>query len=155
VTRVIYGSSDPDSVVREPWGSLEIIFDGCDTATAHWNGPPAYGSGSMDLAHLSFIDDIGCRPGDVSQPDRIISGRSGAWLDPAHDGEGWMLETLSDMPNVRAAGADDWVLGLAPPVAVHGTTGAVVNGEFVIIAGSDIAGELSLNRATQLLTPDY
>jgi hypothetical protein len=69
-------------------------------------------------------------------------------------------EVLDFMPGqlalsleVFAPGAEYWVLGQAPTVAVHGITGAVVNGEFVLTAGSDIAGELSLNRATQILTP--
>lgn len=58
----------------------------------------------------------------------------------------WTLE-------VFAPGADSWVFGPSSPVSVHGTTGAVVNGELVLIAGSDIAGEVSRNRATQVLRP--
>jgi hypothetical protein len=87
---------DPSDVTREPWGSLEIVFEDCDRAAASWNGPPAFGSGSMDLVRLSAIDDVACEPGQVPEPDRIVSGRSGAWFDPYHDGEGWMLEMLPD-----------------------------------------------------------
>ncbi|RPH98342.1 MAG: hypothetical protein EHM68_04825 [Lysobacterales bacterium] len=87
---------EPGDVVREPWGSLAITFDGCDAAVAAWNGPPAFGSGSMDLVRLSSIDDVPCDPNDTADPDRVVSGRSGAWYDPAHDGEGWMLEMLAD-----------------------------------------------------------
>ena len=87
---------DPSDVVREPWGSLEIVFEDCNHALASWNGPPAFGSGSMELVRLSAIDDVACEPGQTSEPDRVVSGRSGAWFDPGHDGEGWMLEMLAD-----------------------------------------------------------
>ena len=87
---------DPADVVREPWGSLEIVFHGCDRATASWEGPPAFGSGSMELVRLSSIDDVACVPRLDEVADRIVSGRSGAWYDPVHDGEGWMLEMLED-----------------------------------------------------------
>ena len=58
----------------------------------------------------------------------------------------WTLE-------VFAPGAVSWEFGPSSPVTVHGTTGAVVNGELVLISGSDIAGQTSQNRATQVFTP--
>ncbi len=87
---------DPETVVREDWGSLEITFADCDTANAAWAGPPDFGSGSINLTRLSAIDDVECEPETESEPDRIIAGRSGPWYDPGHDGEGWMLEMLGD-----------------------------------------------------------
>jgi hypothetical protein len=60
---------------------------------------------------------------------------------------------LTGSLEVFAPGADSWVMGMVSPVAVHGTTGAVVNGMFVLTGGSDIAGEFSNNRATQVFTP--
>jgi hypothetical protein len=87
---------DPDSVVNEPWGTLEITFVDCNTAIASWMGPPDFGDGSLNLVRLSSIDDVECSSGASSAPDRVISGRSGIWFDPSHDGEGWMLETLAD-----------------------------------------------------------
>ena len=110
---------DPDAVVREYWGSLEIAFEDCNTATANWVGPPAFGSGGMDLVRLSSIDDVECNPDTVPEPDRVISGRSGVWYDPSHDGEGWMLETLPDGRLVvywftyDDQGQQAWLLGVA------------------------------------------
>jgi hypothetical protein len=96
-TGAVFGPGfDPADVVREPWGNLEIVFEDCHEATASWDGPPAFGSGSMELVRLTTIDDVACEPGAAPEPDRVISGRSGAWFDPAHDGEGWMLEMLPD-----------------------------------------------------------
>lgn len=87
---------DPADVVREPWGRLEIAFDTCESAVASWQGPPGFGSGSIPLLRLSAIDDVPCDPNVPAEPDRVVAGRSGAWYDPAHDGEGWMLEMLGD-----------------------------------------------------------
>jgi hypothetical protein len=87
---------DPGAVVREHWGTLELSFSDCETASAEWSGPAAFGDGSMQLSRLSFLDDVECDPNTESEPDRVISGRSGAWFDPSHDGEGWMLELLPD-----------------------------------------------------------
>jgi N-acetylneuraminic acid mutarotase len=54
---------------------------------------------------------------------------------------------------IYAPGAETWAEGPQPPVAVHGTTGSTVDGQLVLTAGSDIAGSLSLNRATQIYSP--
>jgi len=54
---------------------------------------------------------------------------------------------------VFAPGADSCVFGVAPPVPVHGTTGAVINGQLGLPGGSDIAGDTSQNKATQVFTP--
>ena len=110
---------DPTDVIREPWGSLEIVFSDCDRAMATWNGPPEFGSGSMELVRLSSIDDLSCEPGGLPEPDRIVSGRSGAWYDPSHDGEGWMLEMLADGRMVvywftyDDQGRQSWMIGAA------------------------------------------
>jgi len=54
---------------------------------------------------------------------------------------------------VFAPGSEGWATGPRPPVAVHGTTGAVLNGEFVLIGGSTDAGGTSQNRSTQIFAP--
>ncbi len=110
---------DPETVVRESWGSLEIALEDCNSATADWIGPPAFGSGNMNLIRLTSIDDVECNPEVAPEPDRIISGRSGAWFDPSHDGEGWMLETLPNGSMVvywftfDDQGRQAWFVGVA------------------------------------------
>jgi N-acetylneuraminic acid mutarotase len=54
---------------------------------------------------------------------------------------------------IFAPGAEGWATGPEPPVLFHGSTGASANGEFIITGGSDEAGSLSENRATQIYTP--
>jgi N-acetylneuraminic acid mutarotase len=87
---------DPEDVSREPWGTLEITFADCNTALAEYQGPQAFGSGSTDLVRLTAIDDVECDASTVPDPDRIVAGRSGLWYDPNHDGEGWMIEVLTE-----------------------------------------------------------
>jgi len=116
---------DPQDVVRESWGTLEIVFADCDRAVASWEGPSAFGSGSMELVRLSAIDDVSCDADQPAAPDRSVSGRSGAWFDPAHDGEGWMLEMLPDGRMVAYwftyddQGRQAWMIGSA---SVEGRT---------------------------------
>ncbi len=110
---------DPADVVRLDWGSLTLTFHNCGSATAAWSGPPAYGSGQMSLVRLSSIDDVGCNPTSPDVEDRVISGRSGAFFDPAHDGEGWMIEVLDDGRVVvywftyDDMGNQAWMIGVA------------------------------------------
>ncbi len=110
---------DPETVEREFWGSLEIEFDDCNTATASWIGLPEFGTGSEDLVRITSIDDVYCDAETVPEPDRVISGFSGAWADPSHDGEGWMLEMLPDGRMVvywftyDDQGRQMWLTGLA------------------------------------------
>lgn len=48
--------------------------------------------------------------------------------------------TLNPTTEIYAAGSDAWVLGPNLPVAVHGTAGAAINGEFYVVSGSTTAG---------------
>jgi len=143
---------DPADVERQPWGTLEIAFADCNTATANWAGPAAFGSGSMDLTRISSIDDVGCAQMPPIEADRIIAGRSGPWYDPAHDGEGWMVEIL---PDGRAVvywftyddqGRQTWMIGAA---AVEGRTLWI---EDVMISGGTRFGD-DFNTADVVLEP--
>ncbi len=51
--------------------------------------------------------------------------------------------TLIDSMEVFAPGADGWVPGPAPPIAVHGTTGAVVDGTFLFTTRPNTSKKLS------------
>ena len=96
-TGAVFGPDyDPSEVNREPWGTLELAFTGCNSATVNFSGPQAFGEGAFNLIRLSQIDDIACQGGAPPPANRVISGRSGAWFQPSHDGEGWMVEVLSD-----------------------------------------------------------
>jgi hypothetical protein len=61
-----------------------------------------YGSGSLDLVRLSSIGDLDCEGANEPPPVppggnfAVTAAISGAWYDPSHDGEGWLLEILPD-----------------------------------------------------------
>ncbi|MBK6726327.1 MAG: hypothetical protein IPG63_03555 [Xanthomonadales bacterium] len=84
-------------VQREPWGTLDLAFDGFDVqnhaARAHlrYAGPAAFGSGERVLERLQAVGP----DGSSRTPDRVDNPRdwqySGTWYDPTRSGEGWFL----------------------------------------------------------------
>jgi hypothetical protein len=51
---------DPDTVEREPWGSLELDLD-CDGGTATYSSTEeGFGSGTLNVVRLTSIDQLGC-----------------------------------------------------------------------------------------------
>jgi hypothetical protein len=145
---------DPDTVVLEDWGTLEMEFHGCNSATVTWEGPPSFGSGAMEVVRLSSIDDVACEAQvqEETGQDRIIAGRSGPWFDVSHDGEGWMIEVLPNGEMVvywftyDDQGNQVWMIGIA---RVDGRTFWV---EDLLIAGGThfgddfVAGDVILER---------
>ena len=64
---------------------------------------PGYGNGSLDLARLTAINTLACGSAAIEQeplqPEAEFSVTpviSGAWYDPGHSGEGWLLEILAN-----------------------------------------------------------
>lgn len=126
VDEVVYTSGgrfghafDPAQVQELPWGSLQIQFEDCENGQLSFSGPAGWGSGSWPLVRLTSLDDIGCADAGNDLGDRVVSGYSGHFFDPARAGEGWMLEML---PNGRlliywfsydADGHQAWWLGVA------------------------------------------
>ena len=89
---------DPEMVTRTIVGSASFIFSGCDTGAMDWlidkDGNDRR-HGRMNLLRLSRVMGIDC--GNQSLPPDLDEGRlSGSWYDPAHSGEGYVLEILTD-----------------------------------------------------------
>jgi hypothetical protein len=89
---------DPEKVKRTIVGSASFIFSGCDMGAMDWlidkdgNGRRF---GRMNLQRLSRVMGIDC--GKLLLPPEVPEGRlSGSWFDPAHSGEGYVLEVLID-----------------------------------------------------------
>ena len=88
---------DPADVESTQWGSMELHFDDCNAATVHYQGPPAYGSGSRELVRLTAIAEAGCSGTRTLLPSGAraqagLRGKSGAWYVPSRSGEGWIVE---------------------------------------------------------------
>ncbi len=92
---------DPDQIQRHPWGSLEIIFNACNSgemsyfATEEISG--LFTSGSYQVARL-----LPNTPGDSCENqgfDNVTNGDwvSGTWAGvPERSGEGFFIDAASD-----------------------------------------------------------
>ena len=77
--------------IIEFWGTVDIDFANCNHASLHYQGPPAYGSGSVDITRLIAIPGLPC--GDLARPPASgAPGVSGQWFDPELFGQGWFLQ---------------------------------------------------------------
>lgn len=89
---------DPDKVTPTVVGSASFIFSGCATGAMDWlidQDGNSRRHGRMNLQRLSRVMGIDC--GKPLLAPVIPEGRlSGSWYDPAHSGEGYVLEVLSD-----------------------------------------------------------
>lgn len=95
---------DPEKVKLYPWGKFVLSFSDCNRGVVYYQSDdPAFGNGSLDLQRLTSIDGLECgvqdpvaMPPQVGDEFEISSAISGAWNDPSHDGEGWLLEILGN-----------------------------------------------------------
>ena len=82
-------------VVAEPWGSMDLAFDGADVANhaarlhLRYRGPAGFGAGQRRMQRaLSVGPD-----GSSRRPDNPRDWQySGTWFDPARSGEGWLVQ---------------------------------------------------------------
>lgn len=115
---------NPNDVVLERWGTLEMRFTDCNTAVVTYAGPAGFGSGTRTLVRLTALDELECSGARDLLPTgaRALSGlraRSGVWFVPTRSGEGWFIEEL---PNGNAVvfwftftpdGKQAWTSGVA------------------------------------------
>jgi len=80
---------DPDDVVRQNAGALTFSFDGCTDAVANYSVDQV--GGSQVLTRLTDLHGHRCGM-DEAPP---ASDLSGSWYDPAHNGEGFVVQQLS------------------------------------------------------------
>jgi hypothetical protein len=110
---------DPGRVERTAVGSASFIWSSCDSGSMHWRIDRDGGSlrqGRMNLTRLSSLQGLEC--GQAPAPaDSPAGGLSGSWYDPAHSGEGYVLEVLADGRalvywfSFDSAGARRWFFG--------------------------------------------
>src|SRR5688572_29332681 len=116
---------DPSQLQLLPWGSLEFQFTTCNQAEVTYTGPAAWGSGTRTVTRLSALADLECTGKQRVNAGgaRSLNGlrnRSGAWFDPAHNGEGWNVEELPDGRSqvywftYDQNGEQAWTTGVSP-----------------------------------------
>ncbi|MGH8034633.1 MAG: hypothetical protein ACREO9_05360, partial [Lysobacterales bacterium] len=111
---------DPEKVTESVVGSASFIWSGCDSGEMEWelNGNGDYRHGRMRLQRLSRLMGIDCSDVPPLSPIREEALLSGAWFDPTHSGEGYILEFLTDSRAVvywfsfDAAGNQRWFIGV-------------------------------------------
>ena len=90
---------DPDDLRINSWGDVTFHFDDCDSGVMYYRGREGFGQGTLDLARITDLADNPCGTSKATPAPKGagIDGRmSGAWFDPTHLGEGWLLEILPD-----------------------------------------------------------
>jgi hypothetical protein len=116
---------DPAQLQFIPWGSLEFRFTTCNAAEVTYAGPAGWGSGTRQVTRLTALAELECdgKKRVFATGARTMDGlrnRSGAWFDPAHNGEGWNVEQLPDGRaqvywfTYDANGEQAWTVGVAP-----------------------------------------
>lgn len=115
---------DPAQLRIDPWGSFEFRFLDCNRAEFKFAGPQGWGSGERQVVRLTALAELECAGkrelgGGGARSLAGLRSRSGAWYDPAHNGEGWKVEEL---PDGRAqvywftydeSGEQAWTIGVA------------------------------------------
>jgi hypothetical protein len=89
---------DPDDVIRTVVGSASFIWSSCDAGAMEWvidQQGSGRRQGRMNLRRLTAVMGLECGlPEPLQAPG--VAAMSGSWYDPAHSGEGYVLEVLSD-----------------------------------------------------------
>ena len=116
---------DPAQLQAIPWGRIEFQFTTCNQANVTYQGPAAWGSGTRSVTRLTALADLECTGkqrvhGSGARTLAGLRNRSGAWFDPAHNGEGWNVEELPDGRTqvywftYDANGEQAWTIGVSP-----------------------------------------
>ncbi|HKJ16650.1 MAG TPA: hypothetical protein VJ984_04815 [Xanthomonadales bacterium] len=106
---------DANDVARKEWGSMRLEFFNCSSAHAQYAGQ--YGSGQIDLSRLSAIDGLDCDDPAGQSVDGNAT-LSGAWFNPARDGQGFIVEVVNESDVLAywftydTDGSQMWMLGL-------------------------------------------
>jgi len=86
---------DPSKVVNNTWGDLVLNFYQCDRGSLSYTGLVDYGDGQFSLSRLSAVDGLPCGAAQAKAAPMLNGAFSGAWFDPSHDGEGWLIDVIS------------------------------------------------------------
>jgi hypothetical protein len=80
---------DSESVIREDWGSLELVFESDTELSLRWQSDHGDGEvGTLSMDHLS-------KPESISVPNTDVGlCSSGVYWNPTQDGQGLLVESV-------------------------------------------------------------
>ena len=111
---------DPADLRTDGWGDVTFHFDDCNSGRMYYRGRDNYQQGLLDLTRITSLADNPCDAAATHAVPKgaVIDGRmSGAWFDPSHAGEGWLLEILPDNRALSVwftydeLGRQQWLIG--------------------------------------------
>jgi hypothetical protein len=89
---------DASARVTEMTGTLTLTFESCEAGRAVYSGyggPNGLPADTLDIVRLTTVAGVGCGGGAIPTITAPLhKGINGAWYDPSHNGEGWMIELL-------------------------------------------------------------
>ena len=114
---------DPAAVQLTRWGRLEFTFSSCTQGSINYTGAAGFGSGSHTLTRLTTLDELSCvgtrrLTERGSRASSALRNYAGAFVDPTHGGEGWVIEPFSATQagaywfTYDANGEQAWLLGI-------------------------------------------
>jgi hypothetical protein len=151
----VFGNGfDPAAVVQDTWGKFVLSFSGCNAGVMYYqSSQEGYNSGSLDLNRITNIDGLDCatagKQTNKGQIDKglesLPGGISGAWFDPTHNGEGWLIEIINDSSalvvwfSFGPDGNQAWFISVAS------ISGSTISAEFDIPEGTDFGPSFNPN----------
>lgn len=114
---------DPAAVALTRWGRLEFTFSSCTQGTMAYQGAPGFGSGGHALQRLTTLDELDCNGARRvnsagARATSALRNYAGAFVDPSHGGEGWVIEPFSPTQagaywfTYDGSGEQAWLLGI-------------------------------------------
>jgi hypothetical protein len=91
----VFGDTfDPNLITEEIVGSARFVWNDCDHGSMDWKIGTRHGR--QNLERLTSIMGMQCGEPPLGAPIPEHALYSGSWGDPAHDGEGFTVEILSN-----------------------------------------------------------
>lgn len=79
LTGMAWGSFNPDNLIQDNWGTIDLAFTSCDSLTINYNSNytdafgTVYGNGSISFVRLTSIENLSCN--FISGSGESISGQ--------------------------------------------------------------------------------
>jgi len=81
-------------VSLQAFGSMRLEFSSCGAGRVSFDLPSGFGQGSMNLTRLTQPAGVNCGSTLTTTATGPMAGASGAWYNPAMNGQGLIMESL-------------------------------------------------------------